>query len=119
MLRDLTERDYKKTIGKSSKIQVVVFWAPWSIACFPITEFLDRLGKKYHGRAEVGKVNVDEEGQIIKDLDVQNIPTIIFFRKGKEIDRLPGCVTYGYLCRRLDKYLAPKSGKETKNRGKT
>ena len=105
MTQDLTDRDFYQAIDKSTKIYVVVFWAIWSIACTSIMETLERLGKKYADRVDVGKVNIEDETKIVNDLDVQNIPTIIFFKRGKEIDRMPGTVSYAYLSRRLDRIL--------------
>ena len=116
--QDLTDRDFYQAIDKSTKIYVVVFWATWSIACTLIMETLERLGKKYTDRVDVGKVNIEDEKKIVNDLDVQNIPTIIFFKRGKEIDRMPGTVTYVYLSRRLDRILVSsvRKGKQKKTR---
>ena len=45
---------------------------------------------QYEGRAIVGKVNTDEEPALAQSLGIMNIPTVIFFKDGKEIDRKVG-----------------------------
>jgi len=118
MVQDLTDRDFYQLTKKSTKIYVVVFWAVWSIACTSIMDILNRLEKKYSGRVDVGKINIDDETKIINDMDVQNIPTILVIKKGKEIDRMPGAVTYKYLCQRLDRILVSRGRKGKQNKKK-
>ena len=51
---------------------------------------MEALAEKYEGKAIVGKVNTDEEGELAMRYTVMNIPTVIFFKDGKEIDRKVG-----------------------------
>ena len=51
---------------------------------------IENLAGQYEGRALVGKVNVDEEPELAMRYGVMSIPTVIFFKDGKEIDRKVG-----------------------------
>ena len=51
---------------------------------------IEKLADQYEGRAIVGKVNTDEEPALAQSLGIMNIPTVIFFKDGKEIDRKVG-----------------------------
>ena len=51
---------------------------------------IEDLSGQYEGRALVGKVNVDEEPELAMRYGVMSIPTVIFFKDGKEIDRKVG-----------------------------
>ena len=50
---------------------------------------------RYEGKAEIGKVDVDEQGELAMRYGVMSIPTVIFFKDGKEIDRK--AVSYTHL----------------------
>ena len=51
---------------------------------------IEDLANQYEGKAVVGKVNVDDEQELAIRYGVMSIPTVIFFKNGKEIDRKVG-----------------------------
>lgn len=74
----------------SDGVTMVDFWAGWCGPCKMLTPVIDDIAGRYEGKAIVGKVNVDEEGELSQKYGVMNIPTVIFFKGGKEIDRKVG-----------------------------
>jgi len=42
------------------------FWAEWCGPCRMVTPVVEALAKKYAGKLKVGKVNVDEEGELAR-----------------------------------------------------
>ena len=83
----------KETFDKSleeGKLMMVDFWADWCGPCQMLGPVIESLAEKYEGKAVVGKVNTDEEGELVMRYTVMNIPTVIFFKDGKEIDRKVG-----------------------------
>ena len=69
---------------------MVDFWADWCGPCKMLAPVIEDLSGQYEGRALVGKVNVDEEPELAMRYGVMSIPTVIFFKDGKEIDRKVG-----------------------------
>jgi thioredoxin 1 len=49
-----------------------------------------RLEAEYNGRVDVWKVNADEQPEVVRDLGVIGIPTLVAFHAGKEIARKVG-----------------------------
>ena len=74
----------------SGNLTMVDFWASWCGPCRMVAPTIEKLANQYEGKAIVGKVNTDEEPALAQALGIMNIPTVIFFKDGKEIDRKVG-----------------------------
>lgn len=87
------------------KLMMVDFWADWCGPCRMLGPLIEDLAGKYEGRAVVGKVNVDEEQELAIRYGVMSIPTVIFFKDGKEIDRKVGVMPPDAFIQVLDQNL--------------
>ena len=72
------------------KLMMVDFWAEWCGPCRMLGPVIESLAEQYASRVTVGKVNTDEETELAIRYGVSSIPTVIFFKDGKELDRLVG-----------------------------
>ena len=84
-----SKEGFDKAIA-SGGITMVDFWASWCGPCRMLAPVIDDLANKYEGRAVIGKVNVDDEQALAMQYGVMSIPTVIFFKDGKELDRKVG-----------------------------
>lgn len=79
----LTKENFKEEV-LDSKIPVLVdFWASWCGPCRMIAPVVEEIAKEYDGKIKVGKVNVDDEGDLASEYDIMYIPTLIVFKNGK------------------------------------
>ncbi len=76
---------------------LVDFWADWCGPCRMLAPTIDKLADKFDGRVAVGKVNVDEEGELAQRYGVMSIPTVVLFKDGKEVERVVGAQPQGAL----------------------
>ncbi len=83
------QKTFDKTL-EEGKLMMVDFWAEWCGPCQMLGPVIEDLAGRYEGKAVVGKVNTDEEQELAIRYSVMNIPTVIFFKDGKEIDRKVG-----------------------------
>ena len=74
----------------SGNLVMADFWASWCGPCRMLAPVVEQLAQDYEGRALVGKVNTDDEQELAIRYGIMNIPTVIFFKDGKEIDRKVG-----------------------------
>ena len=98
----------KETFDKSleeGKLMMVDFWADWCGPCQMLGPVIESLAEKYEGRAVIGKINTDEEQALAMSFQITGIPTVIFFKDGKEIDRLEGVMPPDAFIQVLEKNL--------------
>ncbi len=91
MIKHVTQKTYEAEVLKSSVPVVVDFWAAWCGPCKMQGTILDNLAKEItEDQAKICKVNVDEEGQLAATFGVQSIPTLLFYKDGKVVDKAVG-----------------------------
>ncbi|MBI1802021.1 MAG: thioredoxin [Chloroflexi bacterium] len=100
---------FETTVLKSDKPVLVDFWAPWCGPCKLIAPSVEELARDYDGRALVAKVNTDDNPLWASRYGVMGIPTLIFFRNGKEVDRVVGAVRKDVLKNKLEKAMVTVS----------
>lgn len=64
---------------------IVDFGADWCPDCRRIEPIMETLSKEYAGKVKIYKINIDAEEALKDELGVRRIPTLIFFKDGKEV----------------------------------
>ena len=88
-LKHFDEASFNEAL-KQKGLLVVDFWAEWCGPCKMLGPVIEQLADDFDGKAVVGKVNVDDEPELARRYGIMSIPTVIFFRDGKEIDKKIG-----------------------------
>ena len=69
---------------------VVDLWATWCGPCRMIAPVISELAEEYDGKVVVGKCDVEENDDIAIQFGIRNIPTVLFFKDGKLVDKMVG-----------------------------
>ena len=89
---ELNKDNFEEKVVKSKKMVVVDYFAPWCQPCKMIAPVFEKLSKQLT-HITFAKVNVDENSQLASDQGVMNIPCVIIYNNGEEVDRIVGFQT--------------------------
>lgn len=102
----VTDADFQALVLDAGMPAVVDLWAEWCGPCHMIAPAVNQLAEAYDGRAVIAKLNVDENPNTPGRYGIMGIPTLLFFKDGKEVDRQVGVASYGALAKKLERLLA-------------
>jgi thioredoxin 1 len=106
---ELTSDNWQKEVVESSVPVLVDFWAPWCGPCRALAPAIDSIASKYVGKAKVGKLNVDDAGDIAAKFGITSIPRVLVFKGGEDPKRsIVGLVHESELAKALDGVLQEK-----------
>ena len=78
----LTKDNFQEEAVKSELPVLIDFWASWCGPCRMVSPIVEELAEELAGTVKVGKVNVDEEGELAAEYGVMSIPTLILLKNG-------------------------------------
>ena len=99
---ELTSGNFEQEVDNSTTPVLVDLWAAWCGPCRLIGPMVEELAGTYQGKLKVGKLNVDDHPEVAGRFRIMNIPTLLFFKDGREVDRIVGVVPKEELTRRID-----------------
>ncbi len=108
MVKELTDGNFHQEVEKSEIPYIVDFWAIWCAPCSMVASVLEEIAKEQEGKVKIGKINVDNEIKIANEYAIHNIPTIVIFNQGKEVERIVGAVPKDHIEKKLKKYIGDK-----------
>jgi thioredoxin 1 len=103
---EFTEANFGQEVEQAPTPVLVDMWAAWCGPCRMIAPMVEELAGTYKGRVKIGKLNVDDHPQIAARYQIMNIPTLLLFKGGREVDRIVGVVPKEELARRIEQTLS-------------
>ena len=85
---ELTPANFEEITRKG--VSMVDFWAPWCGPCRMIAPVIEELAADFEGKANICKVNTDEEQDLAVKYGIRSIPTILFMKNGEVVDQMVG-----------------------------
>ena len=97
----ITDSTFEKEIVKSDIPAIVDFWAEWCAPCKLMAPVFDEVAGEFEGKIKFGKIDVDDNTRAATELGVMNIPTLVFFKGGKEAGRSMGALSKRDLIKKI------------------
>ena len=104
MVTEVTDETFDSFVA-DNKHAVIDCWAAWCGPCRMLSPVIEELAQE---REEVafGKLNVDQNRSIPMKYGIMSIPTLLYFKDGKLVDKSVGAYPKSALGDRLDKFTA-------------
>ncbi len=101
----LTSATFQKEALESKVPVLVDFWAPWCGPCKMMGPVVAELAEEYKGKVVIGKLNVDDHGDVASKYSVMSIPTLLLFKGGKVVEQWVGVVAKADVKKGVEKHL--------------
>jgi thioredoxin 1 len=88
--RELDDATFQDGINLGARPVLVDFWAPWCPPCRALTPTIEAISEQFDGRADVAKLDIDQNPETAAAHGIRSIPTVLIFRDGRLVDRITG-----------------------------
>ena len=100
------ESNFENEVINSSIPVMIDFYAEWCGPCRMMSPVVEDFAKEYEGKVKIGKINVDDESELAMRFGIQSIPSFVFMRGGKVVERVTGAMPKPVLKDYLDDLAA-------------
>lgn len=98
----LTDKNFQHQT--KNRLVLVDFWASWCAPCRMMAPVLNDIASELPESAHVGKVNIEQYQSLAQKFQVRNIPTMILFKNGREVNRFVGVKSKDFLLQQIQKF---------------
>jgi thioredoxin 1 len=90
MMIEVNGDNFEKEVVQSEKPVLVDFWGPQCGPCLALMPYVEKLGERYEGKLKISKVDASKNRRLCLNLKVLGLPAFIFYKDGREANRLTG-----------------------------
>lgn len=98
----LTKDNFESEVLQSGVPVLVDFWAEWCGPCKMLGPILDEIAKDKGEAIKIGKVNVDDEGELAAQFGIQSIPALFYFKGGQLAHKSVGVTPKSQIVQKLE-----------------
>ncbi len=102
---ELTSEQFTEEVLQSPTPVLIDFWAPWCGPCKMMAPVVEEVANELAGKVKVGKVNVDDYGDLAQQYNILSIPTFMIFKGGQAVEQFSGAMPKETLLQKLKAHL--------------
>ena len=91
-VKTITSENFEAEVLNAKEPVLVDIWAPWCGPCKMLSPIVDEVAEEAVGFS-VGKVNADENHDLVNKFHVMSIPTLLVFKNGEVVNKSVGLIT--------------------------
>ena len=90
---EITKENFEKEVIQSSVPVIIDFWGPQCVPCMALKPQVEALEHQNINRFKIAAVEAPKNRRLCLELKVLSLPTFLFYKDGKEVERMSGNVT--------------------------
>ena|SRR5687768_7198410 len=102
---EVNEGNFQNEVLNSDTPVLIDFWAEWCGPCKMIAPIVEQLAGEYSGKLKVGKLDADQNQEVIMKYRVMSIPTLILFKGGQPVEVIVGYQSKDKIAGKLQPHL--------------
>ncbi|MCB9419051.1 MAG: thioredoxin [Ardenticatenaceae bacterium] len=106
MIQEVNADIFEKDVLGAGLPVVVDVWAPWCGPCRMQAPIFEEAAQQFDGEALFVKLNADENQELVRQYKIMGIPTMLFFRYGRLVERKTGVQSAEAIAKRLSGLLS-------------
>jgi thioredoxin 1 len=91
-ITEANSENFENTINEKEKTLIYIK-APWCGPCKQLAPIIDEVSSEMGSSVTIAKMDADENMELLKTMNVRNIPTLLFYKNGELKERLVGLKT--------------------------
>jgi len=101
MILEITDETLNEVL-ETNELVIIDFWAEWCKPCKIMGSILDEISEEYN--VTIGKIEVDENNDAVTEYGIRNIPTLLFIKDGRVVDKIVGSATKEIIIDKIEQY---------------
>jgi thioredoxin 1 len=102
---EITDANLQSEILDANTLALLDFSAVWCQPCKKLEPILKELAPSYEGKAIIGHCDVAKSPDTAKRFSIMAVPTVVFVKGGKEVDRFTGLQSREQIVKRIESHL--------------
>ena len=103
---EINDDNFENEVMKADLPVLVDFSAAWCGPCKVLAPVVEEIAGDFEGRLKVVKVDIDTAQETASKFGIMSVPTLMVFRKGKEVGRTVGAQPKDTIVKQLESALA-------------